>query len=127
MKLLISVEGKQYEVDVEVLDEGQGVPAPAARPAVSAPPAAAAPLPPKPSAAPAAAAAAGGDVTSPIAGTVVDVRVKAGDEVKVNDTLLVLEAMKMESNVASTGAGVVKEVCVSAGDAVTQGQVLVKF
>lgn len=54
------------------------------------------------------------------------VSVKVGDEVAVNDTLLVLEAMKMESNVASPVAGTVREVCVSAGDGVQAGQVLVR-
>ena len=84
--------------------------------------------PPKPAPAPDAAAPAGGnEVPSPVAGTVQDVRVKAGDTVDVNDTLLVLEAMKMESNVASPVAGTVKEVLVAAGDAVSAGQVLVRF
>jgi biotin carboxyl carrier protein len=58
---------------------------------------------------------------------VLSVKVKPGDTVAMNDTLLVLEAMKMESNVASPTAGTVSEVLVSQGDAVTAGQVLVKF
>ena len=114
MKLRITVQGVKYDVDVEVLDGS------------------AAAQPHAPSAAPPAAGDGGGggggeEVTSPIAGTVFDIRVKPGDHVAVNDTLLVLEAMKMESNVASPHAGTVAEVNVAVGDSVTHGQVLVRF
>ena len=132
MKLMITVEGKTYEVDVQVVDEGLGAPAIApvapppavttAQPAPAATPAPAAAAPP-----PAAPAGAGGDVQSPIAGNVLDVKVKPGDVVAENDTLLVLEAMKMESNVASPQAGTVKEVLVAAGDSVSADQVLLTF
>ena len=92
---------------------------------------AAAGAPPPPAPSPAAPAPAGspdaGDVTRPLAGSVLDVKVQAGDTVALTDTLLVLEAMKMESNVASPRAGTVAEVLVGAGDAVTAGQGLVKF
>jgi biotin carboxyl carrier protein len=69
----------------------------------------------------------GKQVKSPIAGTVQSVAVEAGDSVKVNDTLLVLEAMKMESAVASPIAGVVKAVHAEAGKAVRMADVLVEF
>lgn len=69
----------------------------------------------------------GGDVESPIAGNVLEVLVKPGDVVAVNDTLIVLEAMKMESNVASPYAGTVSAVHVKPGDAVTSSDVLVTF
>ncbi len=108
MKLRITVQGVQYDVDVEVLDEGTGTPSQAGGGGVIA-------------------AASGGEVSSPIAGTVFDIRVKPGDQVNENDTLLVLEAMKMESNIASTQSGTVREVCVKIGDSVTHGQVLVRF
>ena len=130
MKMLITVEGTQYEVEVEILDEVGAAPVAAARPATpaAAATAPAAPAPKRPAApAPVAAGGAGGEVPSPIAGNVLEVKVKVGDTVAVNDVLLVLEAMKMESNVASPIAGVVKEILVKAGDSVTQGQVLVKM
>jgi biotin carboxyl carrier protein len=111
MKLRITVQGVRYDVDVEVLDGADGG-------VGSATPAA---LPPSP------AAGGGAEVPSPIAGSVFDIRVKPGDTVQVNDTLLVLEAMKMETNIASPQAGTVSEVCVKAGDSVTHGQVLVRF
>jgi len=114
MKLRITVQGVRYDVDVEVLDPDSPAGAPLEKSddghGVAAD----------------ATAKGGGEVTSPIAGTVFDIRVKPGDVVKVNDTLLVLEAMKMESNIASTHAGIVQEVCVQVGDGVTHGQVLVR-
>ena len=130
MKLRITVQGVKYDVDVEVLDgSAPGTPgtpgtAGAAGTAGTAGAAGAAGA-----AAPVVGDAGGGEVhevTSPIAGTVFDLRVKAGDQVAVNDTVLVLEAMKMESNVASPHAGTVTEVCVAVGESVTHGQVLVK-
>jgi biotin carboxyl carrier protein len=58
---------------------------------------------------------------------VTKVNVKPGDQVNENDVVLVLEAMKMESNIASPSAGTVKEVHVHEGASVTQGQLLVEF
>ncbi|MEQ9454388.1 MAG: biotin/lipoyl-containing protein [Phycisphaeraceae bacterium] len=132
MKLRITVDGKAYDVDVEVLEDGGGaLPASAPAPAVAAGRPATAPMAPKPSAPKTAAVPTGGggaaDVPSPIAGNVLDVKVKAGDTVAQNDVLLVLEAMKMETNVSSPRAGTVAEVRVKSGDAVTSGQVLVTF
>ncbi|CEQ38936.1 SPOSA6832_00411, partial [Sporobolomyces salmonicolor] len=57
-----------------------------------------------------------GSVGSPMAGVVVEVRVQEGHEVKAGDPLLVLSAMKMESNVSAPVSGKVKRVCVSQGD-----------
>lgn len=114
MKLRITVQGVRYDVDVEVLDEG---PTGAGGAAHSAPVASGS----------AAPGPSGGEVTSPIAGTVFDIRVKPGDVVKTDDTLLVLEAMKMESNIASTQGGTIREICVKVGDAVTHSQTLVRF
>jgi len=108
MRLRITVQGVRYDVDVEVLDEGNQPNTSLTTPDVPA-------------------AGGGDEVTSPIAGTVFDIRVKPGDTVKANDTVLVLEAMKMESNIVSTQAGTISEVCVNVGDSVTHGQVLVRF
>ncbi len=121
MKMRITVNGQAYHVEVEVLDDS--TPMATAAPAATGASGAAA------LAAPAAAAAAstGEEVKSPIAGNVLSLRVKVGDTVKVNDTLLVLEAMKMESNVASPVAGTVSEVLVKEGDSVQAAQVLVKL
>jgi len=116
MRLRITVEGKQYDVDVEVLEQspdtqaGQTAPPPPERPAATS-----------------ASAGESVEVTAPVAGSVFDVKVKTGDQVQAHDTLLVLEAMKMESNVPAPSAGTVKEIRASAGDSVTAGQVLVRL
>jgi biotin carboxyl carrier protein len=124
-KLRVTVDGKAYDVLVEILDEGAGpAPArPAAHPAhvesahVSAPSAATAP----------AAGAAPGDVPSPLAGKVVSIDVQPGQKVEAGAQLLTLEAMKMNTYVFAPAAGTVKEILVAPGDAASEGQVLVRM
>jgi 3-methylcrotonyl-CoA carboxylase alpha subunit len=70
-------------------------------------------------------AAAGGGPSAPVPGTVVSVEVAAGDEVSEGQTLVVLEAMKMEHRITAAAAGVVDEVLVRSGDSVDAHQVLV--
>lgn len=133
MKLKITVHGVAYEVDVEVLDAGDGAmqqynsPLPAAASAPRAPgsgaPAAAMPAP---SAGPAPAGATGG-ISSPIAGTVLELKCKAGDQVTEGQALVIIEAMKMETAIAAPSAGTVKAVLVAAGDNVRESQTLVEF
>lgn len=130
MKLRITVEGKTYEVDVEVLEEGPAGPLYGSTSFHSS--TVAGPTSPgTPAAAPPVATAAGGGgehvVKAPIVGTIVQIKVAPGDTVEVNQVLLVMEAMKMETNVASPIAGKVKTIRVSPGEAVKAGQVLVEF
>lgn len=135
MKLRITIDSKSYEVDVEAEEE---VRAPAAggyayyQPRPGTPVPSAAPVRPAPGSAPAAAAPGaavdeGKVCRSPIAGVVVRVNGQIGQQIQVNDPLLVLEAMKMETTVTSPVAGVVKAVNVAQGEGVTVGQVLVEF
>jgi glutaconyl-CoA/methylmalonyl-CoA decarboxylase subunit gamma len=77
-----------------------------------------------PSAAPGSNAS---ELTAPLPGTVVEVFVKAGEEVEVGKVVLVIEAMKMKNSIRSTRAGKVAEVLVSAGQTVAHKQALVKF
>lgn len=65
-----------------------------------------------------------GDIKAPMPGLVVEVKVKSGDEVEKDQSLIVLEAMKMENVIKSTGEGVVKKIYVKKGDAVEKGQPL---
>jgi len=76
----------------------------------------------------AAAPASSGDakaVPAPLPGTVMKVLVQPGDEIAADDTLLILEAVKMENEIKAGFAGVVKEVCVSQGGVVSAGDALV--
>jgi methylmalonyl-CoA carboxyltransferase small subunit len=130
MKLNISVDNKNYEVEVEVADSTTAPVAaaprfdtslriPAAAP-VNGPPAA-----PKP--------AHSGPVNeqkvcrSPVSGIVVRVNSQVGQNIQSGDTLLVLEAMKMETNITAPAAGKIAKINVGQGDAVQGGMVLVEF
>ena len=113
-KLRITVEGKVYEVEVEVLGARAAAPVAVA----PAPVVAAAPV-----AAPVAAGA--GDVVCPLAATVVAVNVKEGQAVKEGDLLVTLEAMKMSTPINSDRAGTVSKIYVSAGQSVQEGQPLI--
>ena len=88
---------------------------------------AAAPATPAPAAAPAAPAAgpgAGNPIKAPLPGVVTKVLVAAGQAVKKGDTVLVLEAMKMENNITAESDGSVTGICVAPGDSVMEGTVL---
>ena len=128
-RLLITVDGKQYDVLVEVLDAPATTlaPAPAAPSLPAAAVAAPAPVPaPGPSAvAPAAKASGPGDVPSPLSGRIVSIEVKLGQQVKEGEHVLTLEAMKMNTHVFATRAGVVAEIKVAVGDSAEEGQTLV--
>ena len=120
-QLKITVNGVAYDVQVEEVGGDAAFSAPAA----AAP--AAAPAAPKAAPAPAAPAApaAGEPVESPMPGTVLDVKVKPGDSVKAGDTLLVLEAMKMENAIVAPKDAKVVAVPVTKGQTVESGTVLV--
>jgi methylmalonyl-CoA carboxyltransferase small subunit len=129
VKLRITVDGKLYEVDVEVEETEPPQPgrlsqAPPTRVAALTPDAA----PPQPTPkAPSPVADEGKVCRSPIAGVVVRMSAQVGQAIQVNDPLLVLEAMKMETVITSSIAGTVAKVNISVGDAVQGGQVLVEF
>lgn len=131
-KLRVTVDGRPYDVTVEVPDESEGVSAPAvpATPAAApkpppAPPAVA-PVAAHPAAAPSTASGPG-EVPSPLAGRVITVVVKPGQEVKENDHLITLEAMKMNTFVFAPRAGKIVEIKVGVGDAVNEGQSLARI
>ncbi len=64
---------------------------------------------------------------APLPGTIVKINVKEGDTVKVGDTIVVMEAMKMENNIQAERDGVVKTIKVSEGQAVMQDDVLAEI
>lgn len=65
------------------------------------------------------------EVTAPMAGKIMDVKVEVGDTVNEDDELLILEAMKMEMPIVATASGKVKEIRCKKGDAVGADDVLV--
>ncbi|WP_028585082.1 biotin/lipoyl-containing protein [Desulfogranum mediterraneum] len=123
--LRISVNGQSYDVEAEIFDDYPSAAAPAAGSAAirsasaDATPTAAAQ--PRTVSNPSAAA---GDIPSPIAATVVSVLAPAGSEVAEGDVLMVLEAMKMNTEITSPCAGKVTTVSVSQGQTVEEGQTL---
>ncbi len=129
MKLKMTVDGKLYEVDVEIFEPEQPQPGYYAPPGQARVPAAA-PVAPRlaPSSGVSAPVADEAKVCrSPFSGTVSKISAQAGQTILVNDVLLVLEAMKMETVITAPIAGKVAKVNVNVGDAVQQGQVLVEF
>jgi len=137
VKLKLTVDGKTYEVDVEVAAPehpiygvGGYFPMSPARVPAQAPAAVALAAPP---AAPGTSAASGPPVNeqkvvrSPISGIVVRIAAQAGQQIQVGDGVLVLEAMKMETDITAPVAGKVSKINVNVGDSVKGGQVLVEF
>ncbi len=67
----------------------------------------------------------GTPVTAPLPGTINEIKVKVGDKVRVGDTVVVLEAMKMQNNIEAETEGTIASVNVAKGDAVNEGDTLV--
>ena len=145
MKYVATINGKKYEVEVEKLEaykslDRNGVAAPAApvlpasapvqRPAAPAPaPVAAAPAPaPAPAAAPAPKAAAPAGATTveaPMPGKILNIKVSEGQAVKFGEVVVIMEAMKMETEIVAPADGTVSKILVRAGDSVDTGAALV--
>ncbi|KAA0255100.1 MAG: acetyl-CoA carboxylase biotin carboxyl carrier protein subunit [Acidobacteria bacterium] len=128
-KLRISVNGKVYDVEVQVLEDDERIasPLPLVSPiAMPAPPAPSAPVPgaipaPLPS---------GRDadtIRSPIAGTVQKVFVTAGTPVEAKTPVVLLDAMKMDTYIYAPRSGKVSEVAAAPGATVQVGDVLIRF
>ena len=107
-KFHITVNGNAYEVEVEEIG------AAAAPAAVSAP-----------AAAPVAAGATA--ITCPMPGTIIDIKVGAGEAVAEGQLLVVFEAMKMENEIVAPCAGTVASIHVNKGDSVDTGSVLISL
>lgn len=113
----VEVNGTSYEVELEkpVVEEKVIV-----RPvAAAAAPAATA------SAAPAAAVVGGHAIKCPLPGIILDIKVNVGDAVKKGQTVILLEAMKMENNISADKDGVIAAINVAKGDSVMEGTDLV--
>jgi methylmalonyl-CoA carboxyltransferase small subunit len=125
VKLKITIDEKTYEVDVKAVEPepaaSRGYPVEPGPVRVAAAPSA--PLTP----------AESGPVNeekvcrSPVAGIVVRVAARPGQSLQVGDILLILEAMKMETNITAPVAGQVKTIRAAEGGTVQAGQVVVEF
>ena len=131
-KFQIKVDGKVYEVEVEEVggDESSkgtiSIPQPIASKVKEEPVSKKVDKPTSNSApikAP-AAAVAGEEVAAPMPGKVLQLKVSEGDSVKDGDTLLILEAMKMENEIVANASGNIKKINVAANDMVDTGDVL---
>jgi biotin carboxyl carrier protein len=122
-RLRITVEGKTYEVEVEVLEDQKKI-AKAKKVVLEQ------------------ASSFGksreqskkivekttvNTVNSPLAGNVVEIKVSEGDEIKENQLVIVIEAMKMNTNIYSHRAGKIKKILCSSGEKVSYNQVLIEF
>ena len=115
----VEVNGTHYTVEMEKKPKAAPAPKPVARPVA------------KPAAAPAAApvakpaASAKSGVKSPLPGVILDIKVNVGDEVKKGQTIIILEAMKMENRINADKDGKVTAINVSKGESVLEGTDLV--
>ena len=120
-KYRITVEGKTYEMDVELIGANGAVVAPvakAAAPVVAAPKAAPAPVQAKP------AEVGSGSVVAPMPGTILKVLKATGDAVKAGEVVLILEAMKMENEITAPVDGTVGSLNLTEGSTVAGGDLL---
>ena len=129
MQLTLTIDGKKYLVDVEV-EEGEEVRLPGLFPeptsTLKAHPVA--PLPASQPPAPVSDGLSDDKVCrSPIAGVVFKIVAKVGDQIEVDGLLVVLEAMKMETNITAHVPGKVARILVAVGEAVKPGQALAEF
>jgi len=106
----VKVNGKAYVVEVAEGGEIADVQEQAAQPAAEAAP-----------------ASTGETITAPLAGNIFKVNVRQGDAVKEGDVVIILEAMKMETEVRAASAGTVSAIKVGEGDSVAVGDVLIEL
>ena len=106
-KYKVNVNGTSYEIEIELMSETEAAAAPAQAPAAAP-----------------AAKGEGEAVNAPMPGTILDVKVAVGDNVKKGQVLMILEAMKMENEIMAGVDGVVTSVGVTKGASVQSGDAL---
>ena len=136
MKYIVRVADKSYEVEIEDIYarpviarvDGQVFevnPENATKPAAQQPGKEVKPVEFSPQ--PSTSTLTTNELTAPLPGTVVEIFVKAGEQIESGQVILVIEAMKMKNSIRATRAGKILEVLVSAGETVAHKQSLVKF
>ena len=130
MQLILTIDGNKYIVEVEVL-EGEEIRTPDSFQALTSTIQSKQVVTPSPQ--PLAIQPVSDGLPdnkvcrSPIAGIVQRVNVQVGQKLQVDDLLVVLEAMKMETNITAHSDGTVKKIMASQGEAVKSGQALIEF
>jgi glutaconyl-CoA/methylmalonyl-CoA decarboxylase subunit gamma len=116
-QVIVEVNGIDYEIELETTDRRKTeiVRSEKIRPTIDV-----VKTPSKP------IAASAGSVLAPIPGLILRILVKEGDSVNAGDPVLILEAMKMESEITSTIAGVVNNISVKEGTSVQEGEALIE-
>ncbi len=120
-EFIVRVNGEEFQVEVEEVRGGQR-PTPVTKPQASTIPAAPVQKPK-----PQVSADDDSDVVAPMPGTVLAIKVKAGDKVNAGDAVVVLEAMKLENNLNAPISGTVKAIKTTVGASVNPGDVLVEI
>lgn len=115
----VEVNGTPYKVEMEKAPKQAPVIKPVASPAAPQPAAPTATVS-KPAAAPRKSG-----VKSPLPGVILDIKVNVGDAVKKGQTVIILEAMKMENNINADKDGTITAINVNKGDSVLEGTDLV--
>ena len=121
MKYVVTLNGKDYEVEVT---ESEAVLLNVSNAAAPAPAAADVAAPAPVAAATPAVAGEGTQITSPMPGSILNVNVTVGQAVKAGDVLMILEAMKMENDIVAPCDGTVKQLLVTKGSTVNTDDVL---
>ncbi len=125
MIYVVTINDKEYEVEVELgkanIIKTTVVTAPAAQAAPAFTPAPVS----VPVSQPAAIASGSEIIKAPMPGTILDIKVQPGQMIKKGEIILILEAMKMENEVLSSAAGVVKQIVVAKNAIVSTGDALV--
>lgn len=136
MKYIVKVADKSYEVEIENIHtrpviarvDGQRfevIPENGIEPAAQKETKEFKPL--EPSKQPAGPTAGASELTAPLPGTVIEIFVKAGEQIESGQVILVIEAMKMKNSIRATRAGKIAEVLVNPGETVAHKQALVRF
>ncbi|MDE5417678.1 biotin/lipoyl-binding protein [Ancylomarina sp. DW003] len=112
----IEVNGTVYDVEIHAEEKASKTPQLIRKPVVN-----------KPGEGQIKKTAGGVSIKAPLPGTIIKVDVAVGDSINAGDTLLVMEAMKMENNVLAEKPGTVKAIKVNVGDAVLQDDVLIEI
>lgn len=118
----VSVNGKRFEIEMKQAIHKQAQTKKEVK--VEKPKAVPVATPAEPAAAPTPAVGSGTKVTSPLPGTITEIKVSVGQTIKSGDVVVVLEAMKMQNNIEAESDGTITSILVNKGDTVMEGTTL---